>query len=578
MPDSISSIIQQADKHSIQTTPDFGEAGQGVFIVNWLAATNATIPPWWSPARDMRLRSFWKEVDYLSGAVYTMVSKMTAIPNRVVPRDISVKKYAEQANFLTDVLHITPGKGEGWVGEYGKGVEDLLTTDNGMFFEVIGMGDPAGPILGQPISFAHLDSYRCSRTGDPIYPVIYTDVTGKRYKLHYTRVMYASQMPSPIKEMFGVGFSAVSRCLNIAQSLLDILVFKQEKMGSRPHREIIITQGGLDPADLAYAFARSEAEMNNQGLSRYSKMVIGGNSTLPEADAKQLELSSLPDGFDEEKSIVYGMATIALAFGVDARELFPAMSSGATRADALLQHLKQRGKGPGQILQLTEQLFNYKFVPPHLKFEFDFQDDAEDRQKAEIRGFRSNARVQDMSTGTVTERVMRERMLEDGDVTRPQFELMELESGRMPNGTSVLTLFYQKNSEYSRLLDIGIEDPANVEKNDPAKVLKAISDKRGDIYTHLGNAISAQSLWTGLAANSALDHLEMIYQEAEANAQLEEMQALQPGQAGGNGNKPGKKYIDPRIRTSGGVNPTSRNLNGGDNRQDGKIPPEDKPE
>ena len=63
----------------------------------------------------------------------------------------------------------------------------------------------------------------------------------------------------------------------------------------------------------------------------------------------------LPDGFDEQTSILYGMAAIALAFGVDARELFPAMSAGATRADALLQHLKQRGKGPGQILQMTEQ-------------------------------------------------------------------------------------------------------------------------------------------------------------------------------------------------------------------------------
>jgi hypothetical protein len=216
-----------------------------------------------------------------------------------------------------------------------------------------------------------------------------------------------------------------------------------------------------------------------------------------------------------------------------------------------------------------------------LKFEFDFQDDAEDRQKAEIRGFRANARVQDMSTGTITERVMREKMMEDGDVTRSQFEFMELEAGRMPNGTSVITLFYQKNSEYSRILDIGIEDPANVEKNDPEKVLKAISDKRGDVYTLLSNATSQQGLWTGLAANSALDHLEMIYQEAEKNAALEEMQALPPGGAKTPENaakKPDGKYIDPRIRTSGGVSPTSRNLNGGDNRVDGKIPPEDKPE
>lgn len=578
MSDSISSVIQQAEQASIQTTPTFPQsAGSSAFIVNWLASNNATIPPWWSPARDVRLRSFWKEVDYLAGSVYTMVSKMTAIPNKIIPRDVTVKKYAEQAEFLTNVLAITPGKGEGWVGEYGKFVEDLLTQDNGAFLEVIGLGDPAGAIIGQPISFAHLDSFRCQRTGDPIYPVIYQDISGKRYKLHFTRVMFASQMTSPIKEMYGVGLCAISRVLNVSQTLLDMLIFKQEKMGSRPHREIIITQGGLDPADLAIAFVRADEEMSNQGLSRYSKIVIGGSSTLPQADVKTVELSNLPDGFNEENNIVYGMATIALAFGVDARELFPAMSSGATRADALLQHLKQRGKGPGQILQLTEQMFNYKFVPPHLKFEFDFQDDAQDRQVAEIRGIRASARVQDSTTGAVTERVMRERMLEDGDITREQFELMELQSGRLPNGTSILTLFYQKNSEYSRLLNLGVDDPINIEKNNPDEMLRKIADKRADVLDLLGNASSLNSIWVGMSAYSALGNLEVLYQEKRAQEELAELQAMP--QIGADGKpKPKANYVDSRVRRSDGVSPTSRDMSGGDNRQDGKIPPEDKPE
>ena len=157
-----------------------------------------------------------------------------------------------------------------------------------------------------------------------------------------------------------------------------------ENLGSRPHREVIITKGGLDPHDIQTAFKIAEGSMDAQGLRRYSKVVVAGSQTLPEADIAKYELSQLPKGFDETTFITMGMATIALAFGTDARELFPALTAGATRADALLQHLKQRGKGPGQILQLTERLMNFKFIPPHLKFMTDFQDDAQDQQEAEI--------------------------------------------------------------------------------------------------------------------------------------------------------------------------------------------------
>ncbi len=88
-------------------------------------------------------------------------------------------------------------------------------------------------------------------------------------------------------------------------------------------------------------------------MSRYSKIAVVGSASLPEASLTMTDLAGLPDNFDERTSMELGMATIALAFGMDARELFPSLTSGSTRADALIQHLKQRGKGPGQIVQLT---------------------------------------------------------------------------------------------------------------------------------------------------------------------------------------------------------------------------------
>jgi hypothetical protein len=486
----------------------------GMGRIFWvLAGAGQTIAPWWSTTRDQQLRNFWKESDHLSGTVYTMQSKMTSIPFQVVPRDASVRKHVTEAQDMTEILRFTPEYGGGWIEAYSKWVEDYLTQDNGAFMEVIGDGDPAGPIIGPPVSVAHLDSYRCQRTGHPEYPVIYEDENGQRHKVHYTRVMFASQMSSPISEMFGVGFCSVSRCLNITQTLIDILTYKQEKLGSRPHRAIIVTKGGLDPMDIKVAFQMAEEGLDSQNLERYSKVVVAGSSAIEEAGLDMIEMSTLPDGFDEETSVTLGMAAIALAFGVDARELFPALSAGASRADALLQHLKQRGKGPGQILQVTEQMFNFKFLPGHLRLEFDFQDDAQDRQVAEIRQIRSSRRITDLNSGTLTVRIAREQMLEKGEIDKWQFERLELQDGRLPDGSSILFLFYSTDKEISRMLDMPIDDPLDIEGNAKDMMLDLIREKLIEVSDKLVNARTSNVRDTAYRAVMALAYLDKKYRE-----------------------------------------------------------------
>lgn len=438
----------------------------GVFLVNWMARAGALVNPWWSTARDRDLRDFWKKSDHLSGAIYTMEARMTAIPIKIVAKDQSVKEHVRTAIRATENLYDSADFYEGWVKFFGKFIEDLVSTDNGAFAEVIGAGPKDGPIVGAPVSVAHLDSRCCQRTGDPMYPVIYHDpISGRSYKLHFSRVLFTSQMSSADSSMLGVGFCAVSRCINVAQTLIDILTYKMEKLGSRPHKGIIITKGGLDPSDIQTAFQMAEGAMDDAGLATYSKVVVGGSSSLPEAGIDLVELSKLPDGFNEDTSILYGMAAIALAFGIDARELFPAMSSGATRADALLQHLKQRGKGPGQIIQDIERLFNFKYLPNYLEMQFDYQDDAQDRQQAEIKRIRADRRRQDASTKTMDTRTLRQQMLDDGDMTDDQFEALELADGRLEDGTSVLALFYSEDPQVTQYLDLGVDDPLDIVGN-----------------------------------------------------------------------------------------------------------------
>jgi len=506
----MSDMIQQAVNLSVQSQPG-NVVGGGVFPVIWLARAGLQMPPWWSPARDIELRSFWKKIDHLAGTIYTVEAKMTAIPFRVLARDPSISAHVAQASEYTQLMYQSPQFGEGWSSFYARFIEDYLSQDNGAFAEIIGQGAKDGPIIGAPITIAHLDASRCQRTGNAEFPVVYQDVSGKWYKLHYTRVLYAAQMGSPAVEMFGVGVCSVSRCVNVAQTLLDILTFKQEKLGSRPHRVVLITKGGLDPNDLKSAFELAEGNMDSQNLSRYSKTVVVGSSSIQDAAVDKVELSSLPDGFNEEMSITLGMATIALAFGMDARELFPAMQSGATRAEALLQHLKQRGKGPGQIIQMTEMLFNQKFLPAHLEMIFDFQDDAQDRQAADTKKVRADKRLQDMNTGAMNTRIMREQMVESGDLSQSQFERLELTDGRLSDGTIIFSLFYTADPYLKKFLDVGTDDPLDFAGNDAMAMDEIIHEKLIDVSSEMAKERNPLKRYKLIQALSALVFLKRYY-------------------------------------------------------------------
>ncbi len=444
--------IEESLTQTVQDNMRTEMTGIPINLMLMMARTGDLVSPWWSRSRDHELRRIVKGSDHLSGAMYTIQSKMTTIPVKIVARDKSIKSHVDMAERMTDILLNASQFGEGWPSLYSRFIEDLFGQDNGAFLEVIGPGDPGGPLTGAPYSIAHLDSCRCTRTGNPLYPVVYTSSDGNLYKLHYTRVMFSSQMPSPDTLMLGVGFSAVSRVIYAAQNLLDIATYKQEKLGSRPARQLFLTGGGLDPEDLQFAFSVADKRMSMQGLSRYSKTIVAGNRSIQKPVLDVIDMAKIPDGFDEKESTILGMAVIAMGFGMDARELFPAMESGATKADAIVQHIKQRGKGPGQTIEITERLLDTKFLPPYLKAVFDYQDDQQDRQAAEIRSVRAQARQRDIEDKITTVRVEREIMVDNGEITEEQFEQMELEDGRLEDGVTVDVLFYSDDKDYKEFL------------------------------------------------------------------------------------------------------------------------------
>ena len=455
---------------SFQARAESGQEMQaGLFWL--LASTGGIVSPWWSKRRDMDLREFWRKCDHFSGAVYSIAAKLASVPFRIEPRDPAVKTHWAQAEEYQMALEERSDFGHGWISLIGKSLQDLWTQDNGMFWEIIGAGDPAGPIKGPAVGVAYLDASRCTRTGDPEYPVIFEDTDSKRYRLHYTRVGHYTQLPSPSVEMNGVGTCWLSRCISIAQNFADILQYQQEKLGSRPLRGIIYG-GGAKGNLISEAVEAANEAADNAGQARFSRFPVVMNE-YGEMTLDVLDLASLPDGFDYQTSITLGMYAIALAGGFPPRWLWPASVTGATKADAMYQHLAGAMSGAGQTLTAIRTILGGsvrgkrhsmgKFLPSHLRMVFDFQDDMADQMSAEIRALRSERHERDVAVELITIRVAREQMLADGDLTESQFEDLELADGRLPDGSDVLDLFYM-GIDLLRGIDVDDPDLATVEE------------------------------------------------------------------------------------------------------------------
>ncbi len=374
---------------------DSGPMGMFGMLNLGLVTSEEEIIPWsyYPYLRDMQLRKLAQTEPIMASALYSLTARMGAL-RYVVTGGRNQKKYFQD-------VFANAGFGRGWTEEIKKFVYDLLTQDNGGFLELVGAGRPEGALVGPVQAIAHIDSSRCWRTFDPDYPVVYHNpYEATWHKLHRTRVLMASNNPMPDELGRGIGFCAVSRAMKLIQYMRDVIVYKHEKVGGRFTRALGFGNG-ITPKQFNAAIQAARENSDNKGLTRFMEIpfLLSQNETM---NLDLLNLAALPDGFDSEKDTTLYVYCIALAFGVDAREFWPATMSGATKADAAVQHLKARGKGIGDLIQTIERAINWQILPQGVEFHFDFVDDEADKEKTEIHKVRMNIIQQGISMRMIT--------------------------------------------------------------------------------------------------------------------------------------------------------------------------------
>jgi hypothetical protein len=380
---------QDALKESVQVWPEqSGIGGGGGLMFTWNIASAADSILQWGRnvmARDRQLRDFWPTESYLAGAVASVSFRNSTL-------DWEIRHSSDKvAQAVTDMLTAAiAGDTFGWVQFMEKFSQDLYTTDNGAFVEIIrdpGLSDRFKDERAPVIGIAHLDSNQCLRTGIPDTPVLYIDREGKSHKLKWWQVIAFSDYPSAIEKMNGVGYCAVTRALRMAQIARSLAIFKDEKISGRHFKQIHFVSG-VGRQDIKDEMARGQEEANNAGMIRFIMPAILA-SLDPEkpVSTATIDLAALPDGFDFDEDMKWYISSLALAFGVDYQEFAPLPGGGiGSASQSMILHRKSSGKSPAVFMRKIQEAFkNYGILPRGASMRFNDKDEQEALEKQEVR-------------------------------------------------------------------------------------------------------------------------------------------------------------------------------------------------
>jgi hypothetical protein len=412
---------------SIVKTPDVNEnrSPRGPIMFNVATAAD-DVTPWGFnvKARDAQLRSFWPTEPMLASAVYSMVTRLSVVDWEVIGSD-PTKPKPRNTIMATESLLRNADYGQGWMSFITKLATDIYTQDNGGFIELVRQeNNPTSPVIG----INHLDSYRCYRTGDPQVPVLYQDTLGQYHKLNWWNVVVVTEMPSPIEDMYGVQYCAVTRALRAAQIIRDIDIYKKEKVSGQFMRTIHFVAGVTeDNIESALAFAKEQ--QLNLNLYRYVQPVI-----MPTLDPdttlqhEQIDLATLPDNFDDETTRKWYVSQLALSFGVDYQEFAPLPSGNmGSGGQSEILHLKSRGKGPALLMSILENIINnFGIIARNVKFGFKIQDSRAEAERAAARFDRGKDRAARVAAGELDPEGARAIAVIDGDM--PDYLVAEIDA------------------------------------------------------------------------------------------------------------------------------------------------------
>lgn len=416
-------MTELLDRKRSVTREDFLDEAQagGVFywsIIDPGAALSPvpTLPRHGSRDRDRVLSATLDLEDMWSSAVQQAVTKIAAQGWKVTDGDDSTRRTEKGQSLLMDF----DGPAE-WTTGIAKVMQDYLLTDNGAFVEIERESKSAS---SRPRALWHLDTFRCWRTGNLDYPVIYQDYDGMFHKLPAANVLMFSDMPSPRTRLFNLGRCAASRAFATIVKLSAVETYFREKItGSRGLALYFIS--GVSPRQLQDAMTTSDAEQSRKGYTVFKGAVMVPIQGEQVINVASIDLAGVPDGFDVDQERRDAYLRYANALGVPVQDIQPLSGQGlGTGTQTIVLDEAASGRGLAYFLKQWEHKVSRLVLPKTTVFGWDTNDLRDQKAKADVEKAKADTVMALMGTDQapgVISREMALQMLVDAGIVPKEF-------------------------------------------------------------------------------------------------------------------------------------------------------------
>lgn len=443
MPDT--DVIQ----HSVTKDDYTTDAGNKGAVINFwinprygnLSGLPPTPPPYWSFARDDVLASSIHYEDQWANAVYIALTKMSSLGWRVKGPELKSRRTREL------LLHVDAD--DGWAAFIQRHLRDYLLRDNGAFIEIVRATSAVGSrILG----LVHLDSRRCTRTGDPDIPIIYRDRKQALHEMRSHQIIMLSDMPDPGDMWYGVGLSAASRAYHSIYRLASLEGYVSEKItGRRPLALHFVNN--VSAEQIENAVRQTEDTQAGKGYTSWMGAVIVPNIDPTSTPAvATVDLAGLPDGFSPDEERLTGYLSYANALGLDPQELDPKLvgskSIGSGGQSRVIDD-KASGKGLIAWRENFVHILNEYVTPSDVTFIFVEKDYRDQLQQTQLEAQRTDIQVARIGAGLITPAQANQLLVDADDL--PREFLMQ------PEMTAIVDLPDNVNPSYNPVgLDVAL--------------------------------------------------------------------------------------------------------------------------
>lgn len=262
-----------------------------------------------------------------------------------------------------------------------KVVQDFLLTDNGWFIEVVrANSSPAAKVQ----ALYHLDSFRCYRTGNLDYPIVYISYDGVMHKLAAHQVIFGVDMPSPRARLYNTGRCAASRAFQTIVTLSAMKTYFREKItGSRALTLYFVT--GISGRQLRDAMETSEAEKVRKGHVVYKGAVMIPIETDQAINVATIDLAGVADGFDVDQVEKSALRTFAIAIGLNPDELVErAAGLNSGQSAQVAENAAEEAGGLPYFVKDFEDKINFLIMPKPTIFQIKTNDIRDQKAKADL--------------------------------------------------------------------------------------------------------------------------------------------------------------------------------------------------